>query len=1115
MNKSGKSKDIKKINGHLQSLVVFFYKISVSLCLCASIFVFNIFAQNSYEGRPIQNVVIAFEGADRSSSSAAEFEIIAREKLGSTYSAVGIRNALEALYDTKDIVSARVERTPVGDSAVDLRFIIRRKTRADKVSIVVGEAVGNKVTEAELLLRVNLLNPGAAVTEQSLKNNADLILEYLRERGFFNAEVTYNQQPMRIETRVGVTFNVEPKAQARIENFNIEIPGFDATKARERLKLKPGELYSRERLNEDVERIKKELREQNFLASELEEPRVVFDQAKNTINITVAGKVGPIVKVTVNAEREKIGDKKQTELLPIKREGTVDFAAIIEGERRLENYYQEQGYFFADVTSVCSVDPQFTEEEASVTGNETEALCSALGGAELVNRTVEVKYNVDLNRQLKLVDIRIEGTDQLTIDEIRTVLESQKANALGFIPLFGYGRGYTSAKILEDDRATIRSLMRELGYRNAQVSVRQGVSPNGEDLIITFVIDEGAPTRIGDIDIEGNTAFSDAELKTQLPDLAGKNFSRARARNGVRKLSEFYSKAGYYDAKVSFALVEQPKDAAAQQETVKVVYKIDNEGRKVFIKRVLINGEEMTKPEAILKAINLRPDTVLRATDIFTSEQNLYATSAFRRVEIKVEPAGESADGNRLTDIIVNLEEEQPRLLTYGGGYSTDGGPFGFFDIRHYNLFGNLQQGGARLRLGRLQQTAQIDFINPRFMNDGRTEDGVVRYSPLTFSASYQRDSTVTRFFRSTFDRGTSGIVQRINEEGNPIDEFGMETEDPTINRLTVSAETSRTIDRKTRSILFARFRFEDVRIFKIESLLIRDLLLPDARIRTSGFGLTYVRDTREDCSVRYTLLEIIARGDAGEPCRYNATDPTRGDYLTAEYNVSAPFLGANIGFHKFQATYNRYFTVSQLKNTTFAGRAILGLASVFSKRERFSSTQFPDLEGLLPISERFFAGGSTTLRGFEFESAGPRVVVVPQGTFRRSNGDPITLTPFTIPFGGNALAIVNLEARIPIAKNFRAVPFYDGGNVFRRVKDIFNPPDVAPDDVFRQNLRALWSHTVGLGLRLKTPIGGEFGIDYGYLLNPPRFLIPQVNAPNAIYQIRQSQIHFRFSQAF
>jgi len=103
----------------------------------------------------------------------------------------------------------------------------------------------------------------------------------------------------------------------------------------------------------------------------------------------------------------------------------------------------------------------------------------------------------------------------------------------------------------------------------------------------------------------------------------------------------------------------------------------------------------------------------------------------------------------------------------------------------------------------------------------------------------------------------------------------------------------------------------------------------------------------------------------------------------------------------------------------------------------------------------------------------------------------------------------------VPLTKNIRAVPFYDGGNVFRGVKDIFNPPEIAPDDVFGQNLRAVWSHTVGLGLRLKTPIGGEFGVDYGYLLNPPRFLIPQVNAPNAIYQIRQSQIHFRFSQAF
>jgi hypothetical protein len=421
-----------------------------------------------------------------------------------------------------------------------------------------------------------------------------------------------------------------------------------------------------------------------------------------------------------------------------------------------------------------------------------------------------------------------------------------------------------------------------------------------------------------------------------------------------------------------------------------------------------------------------------------------------------------------------------------------------------------LWQGGARIRASRLQQLVQIDYLNPRFIRDGPK-----RFAPLTISAQYQRDSTVTRFFRSAFDKGTFGIVQRVDENGNPIDTFGMKTGSPTLNRLTLTAETNRTISRRDRSIMFFRYRFEDVRLYNIESLLIKDLLLPDSRIRVSGFGATFVRDTRKRCGIKYTILEIIARGEPGEPCKYNAADPTDGDYLTAEYNFSLPALGANIGFQKFQASYNYYYTFPKLKNTTIAARGILGLATVFKNGDRFSPTEFPGLEGILPISERFFAGGANTLRGFDFESAGPRVVVVPQGIFRDSSGNPKFLDPFTVPFGGNALAVVNVEARIPLTASIRAVPFYDGGNVFRSVSDIFKAPDVPAGDVFRQNLRATWSHTVGLGLRLKTPIGGEFGIDYGYLLNPPQFLIPQVSGPNAIYRLKQNQIHFRFSQAF
>ena len=37
-------------------------------------------------------------------------------------------------------------------------------------------------------------------------------------------------------------------------------------------------------------------------------------------------------------------------------------------------------------------------------------------------------------------------------------------------------------------------------------------------------------------------------------------------------------------------------------------------------------------------------------------------------------------------------------------------------------------------------------------------------------------------------------------------------------------------------------------------------------------------------------------------------------------------------------------------------------------------------------------------------------------------------------------------------------------------------------------NLRAHWTHTVGLGFRIQTPLGGALAIDYGFLLNPPSF---------------------------
>lgn len=1084
---------------------------SVFVGLAALLCAVSVIGQSEFEGRALRDVSITFEGIDRSDSAVEQFRIIARDALGDRYSAVKVRDAIDRLYNTREITSAVVEAADASANGVNLRFIIRRKTRAQRVAVQIAAGDKSGVTEQELLLRLDILEPGTAVNESTLDNNASTILEYLRERGFFKAEVDTTTQPLQNDTEVAVTFTVRPNDRATVERFDIDVQGIDKAKLTTAVKLNAGDEYMLEKLRADEERIKNKLRDEGFLAPQLDEPRVVYDSEKNTISLSLAGRTGPTVEVTVESEGEKVGSGTKNRLLPVIREGTVDFAAIIEGERRLETHFQEQGYFFANVRSVCSADPMLADLDGTKLRNETEFLCSSLSSSDLQDKKVEVKYVANLDRQLKLTDLRLSGTKLFTIDEIKGVLESQEANILGIIPLFGYGNGYTSAVLLEDDAATIETLLRELGYRDARVRVNQGVSPDGENLIITFVVEEGPPTVVTEVEIRGNTAFTDAELETQLPVIKGKNVSRARTRNGQRKLAAYYSDRGYFDASVSVSFDELGEDPATGAKLSRIIYNIENEGRPVYVNRILIAGIEKTTEAAIRKALNVSEGELLRTTDIYASEQNLYSSDVFSQVQIRTQPAGDRTDGGRNVDVIVNVQEQAARILSYGGGISTDLGASGFVDIRHFNLFGKLWQGGARLRASQRQQLFQVDFINPRFIRDGSK-----RFAPLTISGGYQRDTTVTRFFRSAFDQGTFGIVQRLDNDGNPVDEFGNDAGDPTLNRVTLTAETNRTLSRRDRSIVFFRYRFEDVRLFNINSLLIKELLIPDSRIRISGFGATFVRDTRQNCNVKYTILDIIARGDVEEPCKYNAGDPTKGSYVTAEYNVSLPFMGANVGFNKLQISANKYLTFDTFKyKTTIAARAIIGVANVFSGGNRFDENTYPGLDGILPISERFFAGGSNTLRGFDFESAGPRVAVMPTGNFFNEQGEQVFLDPFTVPFGGNALAVVNIEARVPISESVRFVPFYDGGNVFRSAKDIFTREEIPDTEIVRKNLRAIWTHTVGLGLRIKTPVGGEAGIDYGFLLNPPSFVIPQQSGPSAFYHLPKSQIHFRFSQAF
>ena len=1080
-----------------------------------------------YEGRQITAVEVVIEGPAANPDLQAEFLSLLKVAPNTQFSAVRVRDSLQALFDSGRVGNARVEVVEEGPGRtgpVRLRFVVQRQVQIGDVRIELGTVTGTPISVDELRARLNFVQPGTRLSKQLILRNADEILVYLRDRGYFNATVDPVEQLGPRGVRETIIYKVTPGEQARVENFDIRITGFDVAPVRNTLALQPQTPFTRDALADDVKKIRDALIAQNYLTPVLDDPRVVRDAEKNTVAISLTGSIGPKVNVTVT--NYELNEKTQRDLLPVKREGNVDYSAIVEGARRIRNKLQEDGFFFAEVTPICRVE----NPPAEIGPNGIEETCQNLNPTTLAGHNINIEYQVERGRRFRLTDIRITGTNKLSYDDISANLKTQQANPIGLIPWLGYGRGYTSLTLLEQDRRTVEAFMRDLGYRKAKAEVLQGVSINGDNLIITFQVTEGPLTRIAGVDVKGNQIYTEDRIRKEMTTVIGGPYSRSQARIDADKIASLYSREGYVNARVDFSIVELP--VKGDEEQVRLLYSITDEGDKVYINQIVINGvtgdrkTRQTKRAAIRRAIPIAEGDVLRADRISDAERELYLTDAYRQVIIRTEPAGETSGGYKRSDVIIDVEEKPPNVMDYGGGFSTDAGALGLFEISNVNLMNRLRQGAMRLRASRLQQRVRLEYLDPRFVRYNKTD-----FAPLAVSVEYQRDSTITRFFRSAIDRGTMGIVQRLDEDGNPIDIFGARVNEPTINRFTAAVETQRVLDRKTRSIVFGRLSYEDVRLYNLESLVVRPILEPDRKVRLARIGASFVRDTRERCEkgllARSQRDEDEQPGKPGEICRYNQVDATRGSFISVDYALALRQLGGNISFNRFQATYRQYYKVSALRDTTFAGNLTLGLANLFNPIDRDGNGAIDEIDRTLPISERFFSGGSTTLRGFSFEEAGPRQVVIPEGAFRDSNKNIVFLNPFTVPVGGNALAIVNLEARIPLTRSVQVVPFYDGGNVFRRVGDLFGKHDeapVPPGDIIAAinaaNLRAHWANTVGLGFRLQTPFGGALAVDYGWLLNPPEFLIPQ-RGPNgfdgtpAVFRLHRGNLHFRITQTF
>ena len=226
-----------------------------------------------FEGRTIESVEVAVEEASVEESALAELRSRVRIARGQRFSAVLVRESLQALFDTGRVANARVEAAdaagPAGEDGrprVAVRFIIRPQVVVAAIEFEVGVTEGTGITEDELRGRVNLLDPGKRLTEQALKESADAIQIYMRDRGFYRATVDYEQSLDATRTRSTVTFLVEPGPPTLLERLDVQIAGFNPAPVIAELPLQPGRRFTQAALGETVSQLRQAIISEGRLA---------------------------------------------------------------------------------------------------------------------------------------------------------------------------------------------------------------------------------------------------------------------------------------------------------------------------------------------------------------------------------------------------------------------------------------------------------------------------------------------------------------------------------------------------------------------------------------------------------------------------------------------------------------------------------------------------------------------------------------------------------------------------------------------------------------------------------------------------------------------------------
>jgi outer membrane protein insertion porin family len=556
------------------------------------------------------------------------------------------------------------------------------------------------------------------------------------------------------------------------------------------------------------------------------------------------------------------------------------------------------------------------------------------------------------------------------------------------------------ARLVKLDKILLTNFYRKQGYLTSEVFDSLVINKTKNSVDIFYLVAEGYRYYLNRIVFSGNVDIDTVQLIGQSKGIElNVPFDEAVLIDLKQKVENLY-----YDNGKPFAEINL--DYEFDQDTL-VIAKVDiQEKQTVYIRDVKYLGLQESRKFIVKRELEFEKGEKYNREKILYSQENIYGTGLFDYVRFDLEPyAGDT------TGVTVNIavQEKKARWIGARVGYAYEqeevyGNKIEFaLEGGHRNLFGT-----ARSISLHLVPSLQYDFKTGKVLNP-ENQVSLIFVEPWLGFAK------------------TPGTFQFSYHQYRPLNSADFNV---TMYGINVSHSAASTVTRHNGR----------------EITLSASIQVKFVTVLSKG------------------ILDTLLEADVGKDQVYNTTLYARRDTKNNYFNptggsVSDLSIGfsQSVGKNEFgHLRTNRYFTaISSWQRYQPVGPKVFRKHTKITLATRLKTGAIFEIGGTknIPISELFFAGGATSVRGYPEQLLGP-ATLDEEGYKSKA-------------IGGKMLLLMNAEFRIPLFWLFQTEIFLDGGNVWQEVK-FFNPTQV--------------KFSSGAGLVLITPIG-PVRVDYGYKL--------------------------------